>query len=309
MLEAGDALGAEQFLARAAQRAAESSGAQSAEHAAIQFELASVLIRLGDLTRAAQALRTASAFVAKDASEHRDLLTYLMNLGEVLTRLGSLEEAESVARRGLELRESFYGVEHAGYAYGLESLADVLGVRGAYQEALRHADRAVEIFRNDRNPRIASALAMRASRAVASGARAFDQSSELPDPIFDDMVREVLARQDEERPELYVLVLEELRQALLERRGADAPLLLNVCATLSSAARVAGAHTVRQTALEWLVAALDRRHDAKQSLDAVLGLSLARDEAGDGEGARRSYEDAVARGRALAGLPVTRWSS
>ena len=159
-LRAGDRLGAEETV-HAAVTGAAAAGTDDTLYACALFNEATVLASLGDLARAAVACRAAAMVQATDSNSQRDRLTYLMNLGEMLTRLGDLEEAEQVARVGLDARRRFYGPEHPGYAFGLSALAETLLARGQPREALDHINEAVSIQRSVGHDKLADALALR----------------------------------------------------------------------------------------------------------------------------------------------------
>src|SRR5688572_6026196 len=106
-LRSGHGVEAERLVAEAAAAAAERHGAGSPEHAQAQFELAQVLCGVGDVPRAIGAMRVACAASPRDddPEQTKDHLTHLMNLGELLTHVGELEEAEGVLRRSLGARQ------------------------------------------------------------------------------------------------------------------------------------------------------------------------------------------------------------
>jgi tetratricopeptide (TPR) repeat protein len=293
LLQAGDPLAAEKVVADAAISARGQHGRASPQDAAAQFDLAKILVGVGDLRRAAEALREASTLQGADDPSTKDRLTYNMNLGEVLQRLGELEEAESVLRDGLLDREAFYGEEHPGYAFGLEPLADVLRQRGELEEAIELITEAVLVLWNHGHPHVVSALAKRASIAKALGGEAFNQLETLPEELFERLVEEVLGRVELDEPRVALGVLTELQECVVRRRGPEESWLVNIVAAISSAARAAGDHEARREALRWLVDCQQTRGDAPQMINALLGLGLAEDEAGMADAADASYRRAL----------------
>ena len=257
------------------------------------FDLANLLVACGDLPRAVEPLRTAVAMPPVDREHEKARLTGTMNLGEILGRLGEIEEAHAVLKDGLEARRAFYGENHAGFAYGLESLAKVEMQRGDVASALDHINTAVRIFWDAGNERIASCFATRAPIVKATGTPAFDQLEALPDELFDRMVSDVL-QADDVSPRLQLDILGELAHVVSVRDGAAA-WLPQVHASLSNTARDAGNHLARIKSLEWLRAHMERIGDFQQALGMVLALALAQDEAGNTELAEAHYTDAIQR--------------
>jgi hypothetical protein len=151
------------------------------------------------------------------------------------------------------------------------------------------------------HPRSAELVALRAFASVAGhGAREPFAFAELLDErAFTRMVRTVLDRAEYAEPRQALAALVALRSLVLERRGADDELTLHFVTAISNRAADAGDHDERVRALAWLVDALDRRGDASQAVDAVLGLALAECDAGAPIAAEARYRDALARSSRL----------
>jgi tetratricopeptide (TPR) repeat protein len=247
------------------------------------FSLANLLVACGDLVRAVAPLRTAVAMKSTSQEHEKARLTGTMNLGEILVRIGELEEAHTVLRDGLDARRTFYGEEHAGYAYGLESLAKVEAARGDLTSAVDHINAAVQIFWDDGNERIASCFATRAPIVKAAGGQAFNQLAALPEELFDKMVSDVLQADDVE-PRLLLAVLDELAHLATTRQGASA-WLPKIHAVMSSVART--------KSLSWLRDHLDKQ--GEEALGVVLALALAEDEGGNTAIAETHYQEAQRR--------------
>lgn len=261
----------------------------------VLYALANLLVACGDLVRAIPPLRTAVAMKSTSEEHEKARLTGTMNLGEILVRIGELEEAHTVLRAGLDARRTFYGEEHAGYAYGLESLAKVEAARGDLRSAVEHINAAVQIFWDTGNERIASCFATRAPIVKAAGGQAFNQLGQLPlpDDLFDRMVSDVLQADDVE-PRLLLAVLEELSHLATTRAGAAA-WLPKIHAVISTVARDAGNHLARTKALGWLRDHMD--DTGGDAISVVLALALAEDEGGNASVAEGHYLEA--QGRAL----------
>lgn len=302
-LEAGDRLEAEAIVARAARDVAMEKGADSAAYAAAEFDHAHILIALGDLRRGADAIRRAAKVPAKTDEERKLRLTYLMNLGEALLHLGSLDESEEVLRQGLSEREELYGKEHPGTAFGLEPLADLLLTKGKSEEALDLSDRASAIFWSTGHPRVAQALALRAFAVKehrGADSPALEKLYGLPAELVDVVVTTILERAPRSKPAAALAVLDELRAQAIDHGASDAPWMMHVVATLSTIARAAGQQAIRRQALEWLVERFDAVGDERQALSAVLGLALAHSESGDDPASDAGYAEARRRAELLA---------
>lgn len=293
LVRAGHGEEAEKLIAEAMRADEASWGSESAAYAARLFELATVRMASGDLANAAPPLRRAVELrlAGRDAEKAR--LTYAMNLGELHQALGELDLAEEVLRTSLGERARFYGEAHAGYAYGLESLASLLRSRGALAEARGHIEKAVAIFRQEENPRLAGALATRAPIVKALGEAAFTGVDALPGDAFDELAQTVLAQERFVEPPLQLAVLEELRGAVEARGETRANLLQAVVSAVARVARVAKAHDVRRQAIRWLLARLEERAEVENVVSGWQSLALAEAEAGDSAAAERAYTTAL----------------
>ena len=144
LLQEGRLADAEQLMVKELQAAEKKYGRGSPQWASAQCDLGNVLLGGDQAKRAVECFRSACSGPMPDEPEARkDHLTYRLNLGFVLTMIGRLDEAETELRRNLQERLAFYGREHAGYAYGLEALADVLLQRGSLGEANAQAFRLI----------------------------------------------------------------------------------------------------------------------------------------------------------------------
>jgi tetratricopeptide (TPR) repeat protein len=212
-------------IARAAVSEAEAvHGAESLEWVAAQFDLAQVCVALEDFPQAAATLQSACAVPARGAEAQKARLTGLMNLGEILIMDGRLEEAESIQRDGLRERAEFYGLDHPGYAYGLESLALVLLRRGKAKEAASLIEQALTIFWDSGHEKVASVLPLRAYiLKTASGplTPSFNGLESLPDSLFAAMVEATLGLVHQMEPGVSVPVLLELLTCTEQRSGGE----------------------------------------------------------------------------------------
>jgi tetratricopeptide (TPR) repeat protein len=293
LVRQGDGVGAEALVAEAAERVKRESGDQSPVYAAALFDHGHVLCGTGDLPQAADVLTEACSIRVEGDEATRDRLTYSMNLGEILLRLGRFDEAEKVLRDGLVEREAFYGAEHPGTAFGLEPLAEVLRAKDDLDGAAALIERAVGAFASEGHSHMIDALALQACIAVARDERAFESMASLAEDAFEAVIQAVLERADLEPPKTYLLVLDQLEDALVERRGEDDPWMIPLMSAVAEAARQTGGQAERVNALEWLVDALADRGDPAACLAALQGLALAHDESGQAELAEQTYKESI----------------
>ena len=115
----GDLIRAEEILRAAIAEIEATEGPDSAAFAEACFHLASLLSGSGEYARGAELLRRAVAAQIPGDEGRRDHLTYLMNLGEFLTRAEQFAEAETVLLESIEGRAAEFGEEHPGYAFGV----------------------------------------------------------------------------------------------------------------------------------------------------------------------------------------------
>lgn len=263
------------------------------------FDLANLFVACGDLVRSVEPLRAACAMPSVDSEHEKARLTGTMNLGEILVQLDELDEAYEVLSAGLEGRRAYYGEKHAGFAYGLEALAQVLRARGDLQAAVEHINQAVDIFWSEGNPRVAEAFATRAPIVKAVGGPAFNQLAGLPDELFDRVVQGVLSALGIPAP-LQLDVLREL-VTTLDARASARGWLPQAYAAISNIAREVGAPgaQARIDALAWLRQHFDTEGDGHQALSAVLALVMAEEDAGNLAGAEAYLVDAEERATKL----------
>lgn len=300
-LRAGRGLEAERIAKQGLDEALEASSTGSLAVAQARFDLATIFIGLNDYARAIAQMRLAVALDEQTDAARRERLTFIMNLGEILQRAGELDEAEQVHRDGLKGRAEYYGEDHPGYAFGLEPLAEVLLGQKRYDDAKPFLTRCVEIFEAHQHPRLSAAVILEASasKAITPSAPALTRlqgaSSELLHEVVQGAIDKAgLAMDGHYDPAVWLALLGELRQVMVDGGWTDAHLLTHVVAACSNLARVAGNHEEWANAYRWLIAHLDSTLDPK-SVDARLGLAMALGEMGRIDDAVATYEDAVAR--------------
>jgi len=290
---AGDTQGAlaagNEKLARAEKR----EGAGSPAYAAALFEHASLCLVLGMVPRAVASMRAASEIRGRTHDDEKSRLTYLMNLGDTLAYAGKLEEALAVHERGLGERERFYGKEHPGYAYGLDSWADVAIALGRWEPALETAQQALAIYDAAGHQRAPHAWAL----VFLAGAGMKARWTELR--VAPEMAHAIL---DQLRGRSLPVAADAELSAVetLAPLARDENRVLHAWGSVERRAQQAGDQATRVAALERIRALAQGRNDHALVLQAELGIALAHDKAGDGAAATGDYERAIAFARAHA---------
>lgn len=287
---------AENVMTRELQAATEKHGHGSPEWASAQCDLGNVLLNADQVGRAIDCFRDAASVTPRDYESHKDQLTYRLNLGLALRMAGRLDEAETELRCGVQERLAFYGREHAGYAFGLEPLADLLRRRGDLVEARQVVEETVANLWRNGHEKVASALALRAAivQAGGTGEPLLVGLRQLPDEVVEEVGRVVIQMLDRDDPASRP-VLTSLIAALEERLGGDHQATLNALSELANLGRDLGDLAGRVEAIERVLASYDRQGRQEEALMAALGLAMAQDDAGDVEAALRTYASAYAR--------------
>jgi tetratricopeptide (TPR) repeat protein len=261
-------------------------GHGSVEWASALCDLGNALLGTGQLDRAADCFRQAASVKPRDDESRKNRLIYLVNLGVALGWAGRHREAEKELRRGLKERLAFYGREHAGYAYGLEPLADLLRRRGKLRDARPLAEEAVANLWRNGHAQLPSALALRAAiiQAGGTGEPLFAGLDRLPDEVAAEVGRIVAQMAGPEEPVSEPLLVATIA-ALDERLGPDHQVTLNA---LSALANLGGGRT---EAIERVIASYERQGREEDALTAELALASAFSP----EAAFRTYDAAHAR--------------
>lgn len=312
LLGEGRLADAEDLMAREVREAAAAHGEGSRQWASAQCDLGNVLLNADQVNRAVDCFRSAAAVPGTDHESRKDQLTYRANLGFALRVAGRLDEAEAELRQGLAERAVFYGRDHAGYAFGLEPLADLLLERGDLRQAREAADEAIDNLRRNRHPRAAELTVLRAAVILAGEAaspvgeaggppaadKAFEELAQLSEDDVRRAAQSALQRVKRAAPASERL-LTALAAALGARLGPDDQATLDALSGLANQRAELGDHSGRVAAIEQVLASYDRQGREEDALRASLGLALAQGQAGQAETGLRSYAAASARAERL----------
>lgn len=300
LLREGRLVDAEDLMTRELQAVTAKHGPGSPDWASAQCDLGNVLLNADQLDRAIECYRHAASAPAREHESRKDQLTYRLNLGMALRMAGRLDEAEAELRQGAQERLAFYGREHAGYAFGLEPLADLLLQRGEVRQAREVVDEAVDNLWRNGHERVAAVLALRAAVVVAGGADepVFLGLDQLPAEVVEQVARSVVHRLDHRDPASGRL-LTDLVAALEARLGVDHQATLDTLSVLANVSRDGGDGSGRVKVIERVLASYDRQGRAEEALMASLGLAMAHSETDDTEAALRTYASAYARAQRI----------
>ena len=104
-------------------------------------------------------------------------------------------------------------------------------------------------------------------------------------------------------PQTYLTVLAKLRHFVVERKGLEAPVVVDVVAQMADVARRGGLQEAREGAYRWLVGAFQVQGQPERAVDALLALARAKSDAGQADEAETLYREAQTSAEAL-GDPV-----
>ncbi|MFZ9886550.1 MAG: tetratricopeptide repeat protein [Myxococcota bacterium] len=300
LLDQGDLQGALRLLDDEVERAAR------VEESALPYAQAlndrgSFLRFVGDDEGAARSFVRAVELTVRDGNSRKEHLTYLLNLGEVLTRSGVLEDAEDAIRRSLQGRHEVYGPSHPGYAFALEPLADVLLRQGKLDPALEAIEEAVASFRHHGHPRLATAMAVRAEALALAGidTTTVPGTEALPDELLGALAQALDGRTSFGDPRVLSRCANDLLEVTTARLGPHDEVTLALWVTLANLEAHAGSPERRRAAIVRVLEAKDALGDGEGALEACLGLALAHAEENDPQGALVRYDEAKERALAL----------
>ena len=197
-----------------------------------------------------------------------------MNLGQTLQMAQRFEEAEVALHKGLEGREGFYGREHAGYAFGLEPLAEVMFRLGKTDMAIQMMEEVVQNFWRHGHPRVAGAIAIRAQMIKQAGKSdaPFAGLEKLPNETIDEIGKKAIARVTRtEDLKISRQVLADLIPLLSSRLGDAHRQTVAALVTASNIERKLGKEgdaAIRQSAIQRVIQVFDsqaRPQEAAQS--------------------------------------------
>jgi tetratricopeptide (TPR) repeat protein len=282
-------------------RVAKAAGENTPAHAAALFKLSVVYLAANDFDSAATALKQACQVVTTDKQSAKDRLTYQMNLGEVLIRLNRLDEANKVLRDSLKEREAFYGVHHAGYAYGLQPLAELLLTQKQPAEALPLITTARDICLNSDTPVTPAVFADRAFAVIANSGTekdAWEKLDTLPAAVRTATYKAIIDKSLSLKGGYVVTTLEALQQRLSADPAAAEPVSQNARIALVNAAQREKDYPRWIKAIDLMIAEAAPRGDPGEIINLLMNKAMACEHLPDESAAAKVYSEALDKARA-----------
>lgn len=292
LVRSGQSAAGVQLLENALGQAKASCSDDSAEVMRASGELASVLFFLKEDERAAELLDGVTQSPKDDLNDEKYRLTLLMNLAEALERSGSWVLAEDACRRGLQGRHAVYGPDHAGYAFGLVPLAQVLLKQEKLDEARQCVLEAIANFKHHAHPWLHSTMALAAEIDAAMGKMSSSWWEGMDNAELEAVAKEVFSRAPGMDPRHGSPLLLGLSDALEARKGNADALLREALTLLANLEAAGGEVELRETILERLFRAHEAARDMKSALQAQIGLALCAHERGDLQHAQNQLQAA-----------------
>ena len=299
LLKSGKSTAAIRLVIEARDKAKEEYGAESPEYAEALYDHGSISILLNQYEYAVESLKIAIAIPPSTEEMKKKRLNYLLNLGEILTKMREYSKAEDVLRRNLKERAEYYGTDRGAYGFALDSLARVLIKVKKYSEAETLASQAVEIFRNEGNPQVNSTIAFRGlctKAAHGTDKPAFPEFKEMQPEhtsiVYDNCVR--LA--EEHEPHYSTLLLYDLRESLLSIGHANDTQIFMIGMEIDLLSRKLKENAIRIKELTWTLEISEKIQGRPEFLaELQLALGVAYSDVGDFKTAEKAFKNAESR--------------
>lgn len=272
------------------------SGRRGGAYGSALFEKAQLELFLDLVPRAVETLRAAASLPSSTPDEEKSRLTYLMNLGDALRMAGRPEEALATHEESLRQRAAFYGTEHPGYAFGLDSWAEAAMSLGRYEDATSALGRALAIYRSAGHERFTRVLALLLLASEGAGRPVELQLG----PEAAEVVLGVLEETRQSVPAALVLAAARRVLPFVRETGRRA----GAFAAIQNAAMAEADLATAEQCLRELGAHAQASGDARLLVDVELGLGLCYERLGRTADAAAAYASSEARARALAEPPV-----
>jgi tetratricopeptide (TPR) repeat protein len=272
-----------------------SSGERSLKHAQGLFHLATLYISAEQLDQAAIVCREAAECCPSNTQGKKDRLTYLMNTGQMLSRLGKNDEAIDVLTVGLAEREALYGLDHAGTAYGQQALAEVMLRASRFDEGVDLASKALDIFASQQHQETLSAMVTLTALRSAAGDDAAETFSIMPTDTEDFSQSFVIQASDlagTMPDESGMDYLEQLSEWASNSLPAESTALINATISWSNLATDRNHDEHRRRAMDRSVELARQRSDKSVLANVLQGKALLMSDIGTIQDVREAYQEA-----------------
>jgi len=298
LMKSGQSTAALELVIKARDKAKEEFGRESKEYAEALYDHGSISLLFDQYEYAVESLRIATEISPTTDEMKKNRLNYLLNLGEVLAKMGEYSEAEDVLRMNLRERAEYYGLERGAYAFALDSLARVLIKVKKYSEAETLATQAINIFKNEGNPQFYSTLAFRGlcTKAVHGiNKPAFSEFDELNSEQTTTVYDHCIQLAEEHEPHYSTLLLYDLRDSLLKSGHANDLQIFMIGMEIDFLSRKLRENKIRIQELEWTLERPEVQKRKEFLAELYLALGVAYSDIGDIKAAEKAFKTAESR--------------
>ena len=314
-LRAGKPQEAVNIAKAAVDEAVRAHGKDSPEEARALFDMANVFVFLGNLEMALDWVTKASVIAVKDNPAKGAQLDYIKARGELLQKLGRMEQAKAAYEQSVEGRKALYGEESLGVARGELPLADLCLQMGDLERAEALVERVAGQFWHAQDEMLPASLALRAFILAArygDEKPMFEHFDMLPAPKRAQLIMATLQIAQNVPPEAAFTTLQELRERLEDFQSPDLrqdalPFAQELSAVVELQHAVARAQKnlerVGET-LTWLAKHYESQHALPQLLTVQMRQAHLKAAQGDAEGAAAGFAAVADRLDALDATPL-----
>ncbi|MDF1540778.1 MAG: tetratricopeptide repeat protein [Candidatus Thorarchaeota archaeon] len=267
-----------QFIIQHKEEKLQQYGSESMEYAIALNDHATFCQMRREFPLAIESLRIAISIPPTVDAMVRNRIDCLMKLGEILTEIGKVDEAEKILRSNLLERQNYYGVDHEEFALGLYELAKPLLLKKNYTHAEAIATQAVNILTKQKSPKVFRILVFKdmCVKAVhGTGKRTFNEYPTLHLCSKSTMFDYAIALAKKSEPHYTIPFLYDLRDATLVGGKASAFNLTVIALALAYNAKKLEDQAARLAVLEWNANRPEVKESKLQHADTLIELGEA----------------------------------
>lgn len=298
LLKAGKSAAAIELVIQAREKAKEDYGPESIQYAEALYDHGSISILLDQLDYAVESLKIAVQIPPSSDEMKKNRLNYLLNLGEILTKMRNYSEAETVLRTNMKERAEYYGTERGAYGFALDSLARVLLKSKNYSEAESLAIQAVEIFRKEGNPQYYSSIAFRGlcTKAVHGTAKpAFTEFGNMQEQQTNVIYENSIRLAETHEPHYSSLFLFDLRDSLIQAGLVNDIQIFILGMQIDLLSRKMKENEIRIQELEWTLQRPEIQNRKDMQAELLMALGIAYTDVENLKAAEKAFKDAESR--------------
>lgn len=223
-LKAGRPQDALDIVTAAVANAVNAHGKDSPEEARALFDQANLFVILGNLPEALKIVSRAAEIAPKDDPSKALQLDYLKAKGELLQKMGKMDEAKAAYEKSIEGRRALFGEESAGLCRGQLPLADLLLQTGDLEKAEDLIESVAGCFWHSQDEMLPAALALRGFILAArygDEKSMFEHFDMLPAPKQHQLIGATIQIAQAVPPEPAFVGLQEMRERLEDFESPD----------------------------------------------------------------------------------------